>query len=320
MKVSRAQLIEHVKRWASDPSHAQTPWIPKFAYHFTDIANAAEVLQTGELLSRNEAVRRGLMHNDNASPQVISRTPAAHSDYARLYFRPRTPTQFHNEGIRPPSERHFDGAHCPVPVFLVFDLVETLCLNGVLFSNGNMAASQVEFTDSATFFGSIPFDLVYHARPIESSLNNRQVVFHRHAEVLAPGALSLDTLSWVGCRTHAERESLLHLLGPARSKWERKTSVVAQRLFYKSGCCVEAVFVGNDSVQFTLHIPSNWKVRAQFELLAPTSGRRWRWESPSWSSTILNLALRDLEPGTMELRIEDCLAYVSQVRPAEVPF
>lgn len=36
-----------------------------------------------------------------------------------LYFRPRTPTQFHNEGIRPPLQRGQSGAHCPVPIFFV---------------------------------------------------------------------------------------------------------------------------------------------------------------------------------------------------------
>ena len=41
------------------------------------------------------------MRSDNASQSVISVTMDDAKDYARLYFRPLTPTQFHNEGYKP---------------------------------------------------------------------------------------------------------------------------------------------------------------------------------------------------------------------------
>jgi hypothetical protein len=138
MKVDRDQLLVHVQHWSASPVHTASSWLPKYLYHFADVQNAAQILQSGELLSRNEAVRRSVMKNDNASSQVISVTALRHMDHARLYFRPRTPTQYHNEGIRPLAARGL-GAHCPVPIFLVFDLVETLCLDGMMFSNGNLA-------------------------------------------------------------------------------------------------------------------------------------------------------------------------------------
>jgi hypothetical protein len=285
------------------------------------VQNAVEILKTGELLSRGEAARRGTMRHDNASSQVIAATSASHREFARLYFRPRTPTQFHNEGIRPPNERKFDNAHCPVPVFFGFDLVETLVLDGVLFSDGNMAASNVLHGDSSTLFGRIPFDLVYHEGPIDNALRARNVIHHRHAEVLAPRSLGLATLRWVGCRSHAERETLLWLLGSDRMTWEKRISVAPERLFLKLGCLVESVtLTSTDSVQIALHIPNAWSVRIRFELRSEQSAKKWSWSSGSWSSRVLALRMHGLEPGVLRVFIEDCLAYESRIQPAEEPF
>lgn len=320
MRVTRDQLVAHVQRWSADALHAGSSWVPRFAYHFTDVQNAAAILKAGELLSRNEATRRHAMLHDNASAQVIAATTPAHLDFARLYFRPRTPTQFHNEGIRPPAERTFHSAHCPVPVFLAFDLVETLCLNHVKFSNGNMAAQGVAFSDSAELFSQIPFDLVYHEGPMDQS-HSRTIVYHRNAEVLAARSLPLATLRWVGCRTHAERESLLFLLGELRSDWEKRTTTVAQRLFFKRGCCVEsAVLDGSDTIRFHLHIPSSWRVHIRFELVSDHSDKTWHWKTDSWTDPVLRLTVRGHEPGVVRLFIEDCLAYVARTQPADVPF
>jgi ssDNA thymidine ADP-ribosyltransferase, DarT len=321
MRVSRDQLIAHRQRWSDHPLHIDAPWVPKYLYHFTDVKNAAAILQSGELLSRNEAIQRNVMVHDNASSHVIEVTPPLHRDFARLYFRPRTPTQFHNEGIRPVAARTFDKAHCPVPVFLLFDLVETLALDGVMFSDGNMAAGHVVFSEQSDVFAKIPFELVYHEGPIDPQLRAKNVIHHRHAEVLAPRALSLNTLKWIGCRSNAERESLLHLLGATYSIWEKRISVAGERLFNMRGCCVQSVFVDRDeAIQFTLHIPNAWSVRIRFELASEQSDKVWHWNSGGWSEQLLRLSVRGIEPGVVRLYIEDCLAYVARAQPADVPF
>lgn len=319
MKVSRAELEAHVQKWAAAPVHAGTPWIPKFVYHFTDLQNVVSILKEQRLLCGNEAVRSKVMRHENASGEVIAATNQAHLDFVRLYFRPRTPTQFHNEGIRPPSRRGLSGAHCPVPVFLAFDLVETILLDGVMFSDGNMASQQVEYGDASSFFARIPFESVYHEGSIEEQ-RKRSIVFHRHAEVLAPKRLGLGTLRWIGCRTHAERESLLSLLADTRATWESKISV-GERLFYRrdSAFVESATLDGNNVAQFRLHIPAAWPLRVKFEAVA-ASGRRWHWESDAWTSSTLALRMSGLEPAQMKLFIEDCLAYVGWAQPADLPF
>ncbi|MEY4576733.1 MAG: hypothetical protein RL701_1436 [Pseudomonadota bacterium] len=208
-----------------------------------------------------------------------------------------------------------------MPVFFGFDLVETLAIDGMMFSDGNMAAAHVKYSDHAELFAQIPFDLVYHEGPINAPLNTRTVVYHRHAEVLAPTSLRLDTLRWVGCRSNAERESLLCLLGSARSTWERRISVAGERLFNMRGCCVQSVFVDrDDAIQFTLHIPNGWSVRVRFELISEQSKKEWHWKADNWTEQLLRLTVHGIEPGVMRLYIEDCLAYVSRAQPADAPF
>jgi hypothetical protein len=204
---------------------------------------------------------------------------------------------------------------------LVFDLVETLALPGVMFSDGNMAASSVVFSDAATLFAQIPFDLVYHEGAIDLQLRARNVIHHRHAEVLAPRSLRLDTLRWIGCRSNADRESLLCLLGQTRATWETRVVVAAGRLFNKRGCCVESAFIDHHGmIQFTLHIPNDWRVRVRFELVSEQSGKVWHWTSDAWNGQLLRLTVHGIEPGIMRLYIEDCLAYVARAQPADVPF
>jgi ssDNA thymidine ADP-ribosyltransferase, DarT len=318
MKNWRGTLEAHVTNWVEA---VPDKWVPRYIYHFTDVQNAAIVIQSGELLSRTEAVARDVMRNDNAASSVIENTPAAHKQFARLYFRPRTPTQYRAEGIRPPSER-YHGAHCPVPVFLAFDLIETILQDGVSFSDGNMASGRVLFNDSEQFFRSLPFRLIYHDGPFSAEQRD-EIVFHRHAEVLVPRSLTIaPTLKWILCRSYAERETLLHLLGTSQSRWEPIVKVGDQKLFYGDRFYVERVEVTATPprVTFQLKVPFGKSARVRFRLTSPTSGKVWTWNSDSWSSPVLPIDLRDAEAGIVHLWIEDCLAYTALVSYADVPF
>jgi hypothetical protein len=131
MKAWRGKLEAHVATWSS---RIPSTWLARFAYRFDDVTSAAEILNRGMVYSRKRAEELGCIVHDQASPQVIEGTPERHREFVRLYFRPKTPTQWHAEGIRPRPSITPMGAHCPVPVFLCFDFVETLAMDGTLFS------------------------------------------------------------------------------------------------------------------------------------------------------------------------------------------
>ena len=66
--------------------HSPVRWWPQFAFHYTDVTNAVSILDSGMLFSRSNAEHLGLMHNDNASRQVIDMTQAEAQSCVRFYF------------------------------------------------------------------------------------------------------------------------------------------------------------------------------------------------------------------------------------------
>ena len=118
------------------PRLGSRKWWPRFAFHFTDVLNAVGILTEERLYCRAAAIDRGLMKVNNAAPTVIERSQDRTDRLARFYFRPRTPTQYHNEGCRPTDQRSYLNAHCPVPIFFLFDLEALLIQKGTRVSNG----------------------------------------------------------------------------------------------------------------------------------------------------------------------------------------
>jgi len=113
-------------------------WWPKFIFHYTDIRNAARVLEEGRLYSRHQAERLGMLAVSSGSSIVLAGTDKDIRDYVRLYFRPKTPTQFHAEGVHTRqslAQSRFPDAHCPIPIFFLFDAPGILSRNDVYFSD-----------------------------------------------------------------------------------------------------------------------------------------------------------------------------------------
>ncbi|WP_420629291.1 DarT ssDNA thymidine ADP-ribosyltransferase family protein [Candidatus Leptofilum sp.] len=97
-------------------------WWPSFVFHYTDILNAAKILNSGAIFSRQEAEKRGVLSVSSGSSAVLAGTNPHVQSCVRFYFRPQTPTQFHVEGIRSDrvlSKSRYPDAHCPVPVFFL---------------------------------------------------------------------------------------------------------------------------------------------------------------------------------------------------------
>ena len=149
-------------------------WWPDYVFHFTDIQNAVSILKTGALFSRVEAQNWGLMDTDNASQEILGSTDDEYKDYVRLYFRPKTPTQFRNEGFRPIDQR-WRGAHCPVPIYFLFDSRSVLSRTDSLFTAGNLAANPMLYSDLPGL-EQIPFEYVYHDSSIPDDLTSQVVL------------------------------------------------------------------------------------------------------------------------------------------------
>lgn len=55
MKPWHEDIASHIAIWSQRLGNLN--WWPRFVYHFTDVRNAARILQEGNLYSRAEAIR-----------------------------------------------------------------------------------------------------------------------------------------------------------------------------------------------------------------------------------------------------------------------
>lgn len=253
MKSWHRDIITHIEHWSDRLKPSGLEWWPQYVYHTTDITNAVKILKSGHLYSRNEVIRRGISFHDSASIDVLEHTSEAHKEYVRLYFRPRTPTHYNNEGIRPQHKRKLK-AHCPVPIAFVFDAYKVLANDRTEFSNGNMGSDYVVFGSGRELFNKIPFEYVYHDGPFNRDYG-REIIFHRCAEVLLPVQLELDeSLKFIACRSTAERQTLLSILSEEiKRKWEGLIRIGIKGLFERRWVFVEEVVVVGDVIKFRLN-------------------------------------------------------------------
>src|SRR5579871_3789346 len=158
-------------------------WWPDYLFHHSDIENVVDILKSNELLSRLEMESKPNFL-DSASPDIIEKTDTRWKGHVRFYFRPRTPTFFHIEGFRPKHRQQLH-AHCPVPVYLLFDLKEIICRVDSKFSSGTLAGRNKQVFSTAKDFAKLPFQYIYHDESFPPDQRDT-IVFHRHAEVIVP--------------------------------------------------------------------------------------------------------------------------------------
>lgn len=246
-------------------------WWPRFAFHYTDIRNAVSILQDGRLYSRIQAKQRGKMAVSSGSSEVLAGTDVNVLDCVRFYFRPKTPTQFWAEGVHSQSslgQSRFADAHCPVPVFFLFDLATVLGLPNSFFSDRGLAARNYQLGSTLVALKALPWQQIYHNSWIDRSDPDsaHEVVACRNAEIVVPHQLDLSALKFIYCRSEAEKDTLLHLL-PLKLRQQYQDKIVAStrsELFFRQRTFIErAVLLGN---HIDLHFSPDTKAPGPFHL------------------------------------------------------
>lgn len=168
---------------ARNCAHVQPGWWARYAYHYTDLINAISILTSGHLYSRIQADGKWLMRNDNASRQVIDMTSSRATSYVRFYFRPLTPTQYHNEGYKHPAIRYCgdENANVPVPIFFLFDLEMLLSRQETCFSALTQAGHGNPLQSGEEAFAALPFEQIY-----SSGSANRDTLKYRLRSYFSP--------------------------------------------------------------------------------------------------------------------------------------
>jgi hypothetical protein len=251
------------------------------------------------------------MEVDNASPEVIVGTDNCIKDYVRFYFRPRTPTQYRNEGIRPISERKL-GAHCPVPVFFIFKSVAILTRKGTLFSNGNLGSHDSITGGSVDFLQKLPFRKIYHIGAYDKNVD-LDIKFYRNAEVIVPDDISLELLHRIVCRSEAEKETLINLL-PEETKKKWITKIIYKpelALFEKKWTFVEKVMPTENSIK--IYFSPDTQTPSPFHAILEIKsdiGKKFTWEEDNFvaNSKIKISFPFSLSKYSAELYLDDSLA------------
>jgi len=298
------------------------PWIakttrsrwPLHLFRIDDVRSAARILERGSVCSRGRAQELGLLSQDAASPGVIEQSPDWLKDQVRLYFRPKTPTEYRSEGFRPRDALTM-GAHRPMPVVLVFDSVALLVADGTTFTNGNAASRAAGRGDSIEFLQSIPFDKVHHEGPLTEP-EKREIVFRRCAEVLVPNELDLRHLKHILCRSQAEYQTLANLLSPpARAKYAQLIGVSA-RVHYRLWSFLDSVDLASERVTFRFSssslAPGPFDAVAEISSTTGTVVGRWRNQAFHANSTlVLNLRAisNNLRTYRVTFTLDGSLAY-----------
>lgn len=302
-------------------------WWPDYLFHYTDIDNALSIIRQGALFSRNEAQRRGLMATDNASPDIIDNTNAEWKDYVRLYFRPKTPTQYRNEGFRP-IENRYQNAHCPLPIYFIFDSKEILTLPDCRFSDGNLAAANPNVFSAAADLEKMPFEHIYHEGSIPN-VTRSQITFHKNAEVIVPTQLGLSALRYIVCRSQAEYETFLHLLPrSARAHWRNNIRIDNHRtrLFFKRWAYVESVELNSSHIAFHFNkFPEHpAPFHASASIADTLSGKQFPLvEQALTANATLSLRLSDAAPlfdYFARLTLDGQIAYAGRYQNDDLPW
>ena len=300
-------------------------WWPNYVFHFTDIRNAVSILKEGTLFSRTQAQSQNLMSTDNANLDIIDNTDEMWRDCVRLYFRPQTPTQFRNEGIRPLDEL-YRGAHCPTPVYFLFDSPTVLARPDCQFTDGNLAADPNVFSSPADL-DQLPFEYIYHDRPF-TDVDRDIVVFHRHAEVIIPKQLNLNALRFIVCRTQAEYETFLHLLpASAARRWGGKVFPDRRsQFFFKRWVYLESVELSSSRAVFNFQRQPEhagpFHAKATFTDTLADQSRTWVRDTLT-ANEPLELPLPKGGPFvdySIRLLLDDNIAYANRYQEGDLPW
>lgn len=314
--MNRQAFVEAFQKQLSSKFNAgYQSWWHEFLFHYSDISNIISVLNSGKLYSRNKALELGLMQNDNADDDVIGNTGLSAKNYVRFYFGTLTPTQYHNEGFK--SKHNIQhNAHCPVPVFMLFNFVKLLSREDSRFSSGNIASNGVDIYSNIEDLNQLEFENIYHRGSTYHESNPSHIIYCRHAEVLIPDELNIyDCIEYVCVRSEAEKQTLLyHLDEDIKQKLEQKIRIHTNGLFYADRFYVENIRLVDDLFDISFSTATSDKFDFLFNITNNDTGLSYREEVPevSLESKTVTFKIKNgyvSENMSLEIKIDGSLAY-----------
>lgn len=307
----------------------------KYCYHFSHVENIISILRDEELLARSEALYLNKMVNDNASEQIIKRTNSKYQKYVRMYFRPKSPTQYHNEGFKTKQQLRLSqlDAQCPIPVFLFFDIEKILNHPETQFSAKSLASNKdVQLYNTPEEFRELPFEKIYHDRALSQDERD-SIVGHRHAEIIIPDRFYInDYLKRIVVRSPAEKETLISLMNDnLKTKYSHLVQIDStQNVFFNRWTYLYEVNLDSSGLELELRVSSeandNEPIQFDLEFKFEFNNGRTRIKKhsiPDWTaqSKISFNFQNPKEAYEVQIKFNGCLMYSgSYTKEENLPF
>lgn len=186
-------------------------------YHFSHLENAVSIIREGAIKSRRDAI-----FSDSAGSGIIAQTNEDRKEFARFYFRSKTPTQFYIENLGRGEEslrKLKSDPICPIPVFFVISL-RTAMQQDWSVSIGSLASRQTEFGRDLEILSKFDFEGV--------NLNMPDISWERFRIAAHQEFLVKDKLDLSQCDFHLvvqdvnSKDSLLAMLGELAEDYRSK--------------------------------------------------------------------------------------------------
>ena len=266
----------------------------------------------------------------SGSDEVLAGTHSDIKNYVRLYFRPKTPTQYYAEGVkssRTLSISRFPDAHCPVPVFFLFDSAEVLSREDSWFSDRGLASRNYEIMSTAQDLANLDWRKIYHTGPFDpSKFEEADIASRRMAEVIIPDRLDLESLKWIYCRSEAEKDTLLHLLTDAmRPLYERKiVATTRSDLYFRQHTYLESVRMDSEAVylSFSPETQSRGPFHLQVIIRSGDEIRQYTEEAFAFQSGEFRWKINtEFDDYEFELRLDENMVYRNRhIGVDDIPF
>lgn len=323
MKSDSQQIRDFLDNLASESwlGRLRAKWV-SYLYHYSEIANAVQILTSGQVSCRAHLEKAGTLPVDIASTEIISQTSADVKGFVRLYFRPLTPTQYHMEGFRP-KEAISRNSHCRIPIFFLFDSRTILCSDNARFSDVNLAihGKSKMLGSTAKDLAALNFKEIYSTGPIPAE-GRATTVQHRNAEVVIPAQLDLSALRNICCRSSAEKDTLLYLLPKNLVELWGSRIYVSPNLYKRNWVYIENVSLSSERAIFEFSPDAERAGPFAAELIIRSGGniQRLRRDRFLSSGKIVHTFAKPLDTYSIEMYLDGHIAFGGTYDEIDIPF
>lgn len=217
---------------------------------------------------------------------------------------------------------NWGGAHCPVPVFLLFDSKELLSRDNCSFSNGNLGSPRHQKGNTYEFLTKLPFRKIYHVGAFNPE--EHEIIFHRNAEVIFPDELDLSALRYIVCRSPAEMDTLIYLL-PVDIWQILKDKILVEGkldLFELRWIYVERVDLSKELITFYFAPDYKGPFEVEIKIVDKITGVNYsgKWPDYYFDKVWRVKVPQDVISYSLQLTLDGHLAYANEYIEDNIPF